>query len=129
MSRFKVRYGFTLIEMLIVVVIIGILAAVGIPKFAATKGKAYYAGMESDLKNLTTAEESFLYDHAKYTTALDSLAYSTSPGNVVVIVEATSSGWSATSTNPAAYPHFCALVMGSANPVAPATGPGLVTCQ
>src|SRR5437870_8222331 len=40
------------LELLIVVVIIGILAAIAIPKFANTKGKAYIASMKSDLRNL-----------------------------------------------------------------------------
>jgi type IV pilus assembly protein PilA len=125
MSR---RNGFTLVELLIVVVVIGILAAIAIPKFAATKGKANFAGMRSDLHNLTTAQESFFYDHSSYTTRLDSLKYSTSPGDSVSITEATNTGWSATATNPDSYPHFCALFMGSAAAVAPATAQGVVAC-
>jgi prepilin-type N-terminal cleavage/methylation domain-containing protein len=123
------RRGFTLIELLIVVVIIGILAALAIPKFQATKGKAYFAGMRSDLRNLTTAEEAFFYDRSIYAAAVDSLKFSASHGDVVTIVEATNSGWSGTSQNPESYPHFCAFFIGGASPVAPATVPGVVACQ
>ena len=123
------RRGFTLIELLIVVVIIGILAAIAIPKFQATKGKAYFAGMRSDLHNLTTAEESYFYDHASYTASLDSMKFNVSSGDSISVTEATVAGWSATSSNPASWPHFCALYMGTAAPVAPATAPGVVACQ
>ncbi len=123
------RRGFTLIELLIVVVIIGILAALAIPKFASTKGKAHFAAMKSDLHNLTTAEESFFYDHARYTAALDSVGFTGSHGDVIAITEASPTGWSATSTNPESYPHFCALFMGTAAPVAPASAAGVVACQ
>ena len=123
------RRGFTLIELLIVVVIIGILAAIAIPKFGSTKAKAYFAGMESDLHNLTTAEESYFYDHAAYTSRLDSLSYNVSHGDTIVVVEATVSGWSATAANSQSYPHFCALFMGSASAIAPATSAGVVACQ
>jgi prepilin-type N-terminal cleavage/methylation domain-containing protein len=125
----KQRRGFTLIELLIVVVIIGILAAIAIPKFQSTKGKAYYAGMRSDLHNLTTAQESYFYDHARYTVGLDSLVFQSSHGDAVVVTEASVSGWSATSSNPDSYPHFCALFLGSASPIAPATDAGVVACQ
>jgi prepilin-type N-terminal cleavage/methylation domain-containing protein len=123
------RRGFTLIELLIVVVIIGILAAIAIPKYQATKGKAYFAGMRSDLHNLTTAQEAYFYDHSAYTSTMDSLPFKPTKGDSVTIVEATASGWSATSQNPQSYPHFCALFLGSASAVSPATEPGVVACQ
>jgi prepilin-type N-terminal cleavage/methylation domain-containing protein len=62
------RKGFSLIELLIVVVIIGILAAIAIPKFANTKEKAYIAQMKSDLKNLASAQESYFADRNTYAT-------------------------------------------------------------
>ena len=123
------RRGFTLIELLIVVVIIGILAALAIPKFQATKGKAHFAGMRSDLRNLTTAEEAYFYDHARYTTSLDSILFTPSHSDVVTVIEATPTGWSASSNNPQSWPHFCALFLGDAAPVAPATASGVVACQ
>src|SRR5256886_16730466 len=51
--------GFTVNELLIVVVIIGILAAIAIPKFANTKDKAYVAAMKSDFRNMATYEEQY----------------------------------------------------------------------
>lgn len=123
------RRGFTLIELLIVVVIIGILSAIAIPKFQATKGKANFAGMRSDLHNLVTAEEGYFYDHSAYTGLIDSLQFRTTRGDSIEIVQATPTGWAATATNPLSYPHFCALFMGSATAVSPATISGVVACQ
>lgn len=56
------REGFTLIELLIVVVIIGILAAIALPKFGETRERAYVSAMESDLRNLQTAQEMYYSD-------------------------------------------------------------------
>ena len=64
--------GFTLIELLIVVVIIGILAAIAIPKFSATREKAYFAAMKSDLKNLASQQEIYYSDWYTYSTRLRS---------------------------------------------------------
>jgi len=58
--------GFTLIELLVVIIIIGILAAIAIPVFLSQRGKGYDAQSKSDLRNLATAEESYLTDQNVY---------------------------------------------------------------
>ena len=87
----RARTGFTLVELLIVVVVIGILAAMAIPRFQSTKGKAYLASVKSDLKNLSTAEESFFYEHRAYTTDLHSLKVVSVHGLVLTVNTATPS--------------------------------------
>src|SRR5471030_2604057 len=77
------RAGFTLIELLIVVVIIGILAMIAIPKFSNTKGKAMVTAIKSDLRNLASAEEAYLFDNDAYTSVITSLTYQSSPGVVL----------------------------------------------
>jgi type IV pilus assembly protein PilA len=95
------RKGFTLIELLIVVVIIGILAAIAIPKFSATREKAYFAAMKSDLKNLATQQEIYYSDYYGYTSSIGDLGFATSDGVYVTITDPSTLGWAAITTHAA----------------------------
>jgi type IV pilus assembly protein PilA len=55
--------GFTLIELMIVIAIIGILAAIAIPQFSAYKSRGYMASVKSDTKNLYTAIAAYMGDN------------------------------------------------------------------
>ena len=65
--------GFTLIELLVVIIIIGILAAIAIPVFLNQRQKGYDAQAKSDLRNMATAEETYLTDNNVYTAVLADL--------------------------------------------------------
>jgi general secretion pathway protein G len=125
----KARSGFTLVEVLSVVVIIGILATILVPKFGSSKNKANFAAVRADLKNLATMQEAFFYDYQRYTTDLDSLKATVSHGVVLTVEEATPTGWSAKAYHPDSWPHICAIYFGSAAPLSPALSEGVVNCN
>ena len=54
------KKGFTLIELMIVIAIIGILAAIAIPQFASYRQKSYNSAAQSDLRNVKTNQLSTL---------------------------------------------------------------------
>ena len=60
------RVGFTLIEVLTVIVIIGILAAIAIPQFAKYRTNAYNSSAQSDLRNIKTDLESYYVENQQY---------------------------------------------------------------
>ena len=124
------RAAFTLIELLIVVVIIGLLAAIAIPKFQATKGKANAAALRSDLRNLVVAEEAYFYEKAAYTADTTELKFRPSPGVIITIAAPPTGGWLATATHPLSYPLRCVVFFGGiVTPPAPAEIEGVPGCQ
>lgn len=66
----KKEKGFTLVELLIVVAIIGILAAIAIPQFNKYKIRGYLAALRSDLKNAHTSGSAYLTDYPNLTITL-----------------------------------------------------------
>jgi len=88
MAAKRGQKGFTLIELMIVIAIIGILAAIAIPQFNAYRNRGYNAAARSDLKNAYTAAQAFFSDTPSGKVTDDDLTtygYSASPDVTVAV--------------------------------------------
>src|SRR5689334_7042137 len=66
-KMFMLNKGFTLIEILIVLLVVGALAAIAVPRYAGAKDKAYQAAMTADLRAAAILEEQYAADnHGQY---------------------------------------------------------------
>ena len=65
--------GFTLVELMVVMLIIGVLAAVAVPAFIASIKSAREAVLKEDLFTMRRAIDSYTMDKQKGPTALDDL--------------------------------------------------------
>ena len=137
-SRWVAGAGFTVIELLTVIALIGILAAITFPKVTHTKDNAVLAGMKSDLRNLVSAQESFFVVNQTYASALGPSATGTvavfvpSASNLVTLSSVTASGWAAEITNSALSGpgHRCGVFVGTASAPDPSvTIPGTPLCS
>jgi type IV pilus assembly protein PilA len=77
----KLTRGFTLIELMIVVAIIGLLAALAIPNFIKFQARSRQSEVKSNLKALFTAEKSYYGDKLAYCTGFDTIGFAPERGN------------------------------------------------
>jgi general secretion pathway protein G len=65
--------GFTLIELMLVMVILAILAAIVVPKFAGRSEQARVAAAKTDIASIETALNAFEIDNGRYPTSDEGL--------------------------------------------------------
>ncbi len=69
--KVRINHGFTIVELLIVIVVIGILAAITLISFSNISQRAIIASIQSDLKNAATKFKMYQIDNGAYPTAVD----------------------------------------------------------
>jgi prepilin-type N-terminal cleavage/methylation domain-containing protein len=129
----RVKPGFTLVELLTVMLIIGLLAAIALPKLGKTRERAHFKAMQSDLRNLMAQQEVYFSMPANQTYAGNLAAivnFTGTQGVSVEVVAAGVTGWAATAAHVSLQPNqTCAVYYGSVPTVpAPAINPGSVAC-
>jgi prepilin-type N-terminal cleavage/methylation domain-containing protein len=69
------KYGFTLVELMVVVAIIGVLAAVAVPNYQIFQAKARQAEAKSGLGSIQSAEMAYATDTNTYSACLPVIGY------------------------------------------------------
>jgi prepilin-type N-terminal cleavage/methylation domain-containing protein len=129
------RSGFTLIELMAVMTLIGILAVIAYPQFAGSRDRAHLSAVISDFRNFAVAQEEYRHARSSYALDLADLRFEGTAGVRIEVIEAHAAGWSAVGRHRALpEEQGCAVHLGdAAAPILPSgaqhsAGRGVVEC-
>lgn len=84
--------GFTLLELLVVVSIVGILASIAIPQYASYRARSYDSIVESQVRHIATGQEAYFAGNSSYTGDVSNLDGMVIDENVTVTISPGNSG-------------------------------------
>jgi type IV pilus assembly protein PilA len=70
---FGTQAGFTLIELMVVVVMVGVLVAIGLPNVLSQAGKAREASAKNALSAIAMAQQAYFFERAEFANSLSAL--------------------------------------------------------
>lgn len=141
--RGRERAGFTMIEIVTVLLLIAILASIAAFRVQSARSAAYMSVLVADLKALSQAQEVYYASSGGYFTNAPNkrrgpsytknkrrLGFTPSP-DVKVKIRAKKTGWSARAEHKRRKPEkfYCAIYIGDVKPYAPADEEGVITCE
>jgi type IV pilus assembly protein PilA len=95
--------GFSLLELLVVLAIIGVLAAIAIPQFLSYRTRGVDSQMKSDLKNAALAMDSYFAENKVYpasVAAIVGVGFNQTEGVALTIAVPTTSSFTITASKP-----------------------------
>lgn len=108
--------GFTIVELLIVIVVIGILAAITIVAYNGIQARANAVTLQADLSNAAKKLKLYQVDHAAYPTSIDAVTHCPTPADALYCLTVSSGNDFVTYTvNNASNPQTFTLDIMSAN--------------
>jgi prepilin-type N-terminal cleavage/methylation domain-containing protein len=120
------RKGFTFVELMVVILFIGALSGMAVPRFREYKTRAFISAMASDLGNLRIAQESHWAEYQQYSTDTTALEFRrTTQVNLSITSKNLVGGYTAVATHTNVPDRQCSTAMGAE---AAPMEPGAIRC-
>ena len=128
----KPRHGFTILELLTVMIIVGLLATIAVSRFWSVKERSYKVAMKDGLRTVAVQQERYFEKHHTYANAVAALPdFQASSGVTINVTWSAQTGWAAQAEHVSVPGELCGYFTGAApgGAAAPATDPGIIACD